>query len=138
MRKLVTCPICLTDQHIYAAKVANHDFGGIHCVGSKTPISGVNRPKINKTFLQFINEGDVSEFQVMESLLQDMSEAGFEAHEIEQGVLFNTRAYMHARRLILLALRKGFPIEEISDAAKEMINRAFTDIKADVEMGLIK
>lgn len=38
MRKLVTCPKCNTDQHIYAGKIAKHDEGIIRCTGSGTPI----------------------------------------------------------------------------------------------------
>lgn len=38
-RTLVTCPVCKTDQHIYAGKICKHiGLGALTCLGSKTPI----------------------------------------------------------------------------------------------------
>ena len=47
MRKLVTCPICNTDQHVYANKIVKHDgIGPITCTGSGRSIDPVTgKPK---------------------------------------------------------------------------------------------
>ena len=41
-RTLVTCPVCKTDQHIYAGKICKHiSDGGLTCSGSKLPIGQI-------------------------------------------------------------------------------------------------
>lgn len=51
MRRLVTCPTCLTDQHVYASKIVNHDFGTIRCQGSGTSVAGrhaISKPQASQ------------------------------------------------------------------------------------------
>lgn len=47
-RRLVTCPVCKTDQHIYRDRICNHTAdGGLHCFGSHLSIKMVgNEAKI--------------------------------------------------------------------------------------------
>lgn len=46
-RRLVTCPVCKTDQHIYRDKICNHTDGGLRCFGSHLSIKMVeNEAKI--------------------------------------------------------------------------------------------
>lgn len=41
-KTLVTCPVCKTDQHVYAQKICKHiGDGGLICSGSKTPIKEI-------------------------------------------------------------------------------------------------
>ncbi len=46
MKTLVICPVCKTDQHVYAGKICKHTSeGGLTCSGSKTPVKDL-RPNI--------------------------------------------------------------------------------------------
>lgn len=44
-KQLVTCPVCKSDQHVYANAICNHDDGILRCSGS--------RMKLNKHLRSF-------------------------------------------------------------------------------------